>query len=138
MNRFFAIPAGAERHKVASSYMFRQDSHILNLMPHMHLRGKDFEYRLIYPDGSSKMILSVPRYDFNWQTRYEFAEPVAAPRGSRLECIAHFGNSAKNKWNPDPSKTVRWGQQTWDEMMIGFVGFTRDDQNLLSSPDADR
>ena len=138
MNRFFSIPAGAENHRVTSSYRFRQDSHILNLMPHMHLRGKDFEYRLVYPDGSSKVILSVPRYDFNWQTRYEFAEPIAAPQGSRLECIAHFDNSAKNKWNPDASKTVRWGEQTWDEMMIGFVGFTRDNQNLSDSPDTDR
>jgi len=99
-------------------------------MPHMHLRGKDFEYRLIYPDGASKIILSVPRYDFNWQTRYEMKDPVAAPKGSRLECVAHFDNSTTNRWNPDATKTVRWGQQTWEEMMIGFVGFTLDNQNM--------
>ncbi len=131
MNRFFAIPPGAESHEVRSAYTFREDAHILHLMPHMHLRGKDFEFRLVYPDGSSKIILSVPRYDFNWQTRYELAAPVAAPAGSRVECVAHFDNSAKNRWNPDPAKTVRWGQQTWEEMMIGFVGFTLDRQNLL-------
>lgn len=124
INRSFSIPPGAENHEVVSSYTFKEDSRILNLMPHMHLRGKAFEYKLVYPDNTSRIILSVPRYDFNWQTRYELTEPVAAPKGSRLECRALFDNSAKNKWNPDPTKTIRWGQQTWDEMMIGFVGFT--------------
>lgn len=130
MNRRFAIPPGDENYEVRSSFTFKEDSHIMNLMPHMHVRGKDFEYRLVYPDGTSKVILSVPRYSFNWQTRYEFKEPVAAPKGSRLVCVAHFDNSNKNKWNPDPLKTVRWGPQTWDEMMIGFVGFTLDNQDL--------
>jgi len=134
MNRRFAIPPGDDNYEVRSSYTIKEDSHIMNLMPHMHLRGKDFEYRLIYPDGTSKIILSVPRYSFNWQTRYEFREPIAAPKGSRIECVAHFDNSTKNKWNPDPTKTVRWGPQTWDEMMIGFVGLTRDNQNLQVMP----
>jgi hypothetical protein len=130
MNRRFAIAPGDDNYEVRSSYAIKEDSHIMNLMPHMHLRGKDFEYRLVYPDGTSKIILSVPHYSFNWQTRYEFRDPVAAPKGSRIECVAHFDNSTKNKWNPDPTKTVRWGPQTWDEMMIGFVGLTRDNQNL--------
>jgi len=134
MNRRFAIPPGDGNFEVRSAYAFKEDSHIMNLMPHMHVRGKDFEYRLIYPDGTSKVILSVPRYSFNWQTRYEFKEPVAAPKGSRLVCLAHFDNSSNNKWNPDPAKTVRWGPQTWDEMMIGFVGFTLDNQNLQVTP----
>lgn len=134
MNRWFSIPPGNDNYEVQSSFVFKEDSHIMNLMPHMHLRGKDFEYRLIYPDGTSKIILSVPHYDFNWQTRYEFKEAVAAPKGTRLECVAHFDNSAKNKWNPDPTKTVRWGLQTWDEMMIGFVGFTLDNQSLKITP----
>ena len=134
MNRWFAIPAGDDNYAVRSIYNFKEDSHIINLMPHMHLRGKDFEYRLIYPDGTSKIILAVPHYSFNWQTRYEFKEPVAAPKGSRLECVAHFDNSTKNKWNPDPTKTVRWGPQTWEEMMIGFVGFTLDNQNVQVVP----
>ncbi len=130
LNHRFAIPPGDDSYAVRSSYTFKEDSHIMNLMPHMHLRGKDFEYRLIHPNGESKIILSVPHYSFNWQTRYELKEPVAAPKGSRLECVAHFDNSSKNKWNPDATKTVRWGPQTWDEMMIGFVGFTLDNQNL--------
>jgi mono/diheme cytochrome c family protein len=134
MNRRFVIPPGDDNYAVKSVYLFKEDSHIMNLMPHMHLRGKDFEYRLIYPDGTSKVILSVPRYSFNWQTRYEFKEPVAAPKGSRLECVAHFDNSTKNRWNPDSAKTVRWGPQTWEEMMIGFVGFTLDSQKLQVTP----
>lgn len=134
MNRGFVIPPGDDDYAVKSAFAFKEDSHIMNLMPHMHLRGKDFEYRLIYPDGTSKVILSVPRYSFNWQTRYEFKEPVAAPKGSRLECVAHFDNSTKNKWNPDAAKTVRWGPQTWEEMMIGFVGFTLDSQKLQVIP----
>src|SRR5262249_40735069 len=107
MNRWFAIPAGDGNYAVRSTYVFKEDSHIMSLMPHMHLRGKDFEYRLIYPDGTSKIILSVPRYDFNWQTRYEFKEPVAAPKGTRVDCVAHFDNSSGNKSNPDPTKRVR-------------------------------
>jgi len=130
MNRRFEIPAGDPNYSVESVYTFKNDSHITSLMPHMHLRGKDFQFRLVYPDGTSKIILSVPKYDFNWQTRYELKEPIAAPRGSRIECIAHFDNSDQNKWNPDPTRPVRWGQQTWEEMMIGFVGFTLDEQNL--------
>jgi outer membrane lipoprotein-sorting protein len=102
------------------------DCHLTSLMPHMHVRGKDFQYRLVYPDGNSRIILSVPHYDFNWQTRYEFADPLAAPKGSRIECVAHFDNSTGNKANPDPAKVVSWGPQTWDEMMIGFLEFTLD------------
>jgi hypothetical protein len=130
MNRRFVIPAGDGSYEVRSSYTFKEDAHILNLMPHMHLRGKSFQYTLVYADGSSKLILSVPRYDFNWQERYELTTPLAAPKGSRLDCTAVFDNSSRNKFNPDPTKTIRWGPQTWDEMMIGFVGFTRDDEDL--------
>ncbi|MEW6125714.1 MAG: thiol-disulfide isomerase [Acidobacteriota bacterium] len=130
LNSRFVIPAGADSYEVTSRFRFKEDAHITDLMPHMHLRGKDFLYRLVLPDGTTKILLSVPRYDFNWQTRYEFAQPVAAPKGSRIECVAHFDNSTKNKWNPDATKEVRWGQQTWEEMMIGFVGFTLDNQNL--------
>jgi mono/diheme cytochrome c family protein len=128
INRWFTIPAGDGNYEVKATYRFKEDSHIISLLPHMHLRGKDFTYTLVYPDGRSKVILSVPRYDFNWQTRYDLKEPLAAPRGSRLDCVAHYDNSPANKWNPDPTKSVRWGQQTWDEMMIGFVGFTLDNQ----------
>ena len=97
---------------------------------YLTIRGKDFLYRLVYPDGASKILLSVPRFDFGWQLTYVLKEPVAAPKGSRLEAIAHHDNSANNKFNPDPSKEVKWGDQTWDEMMIGYFDYTLDKQNL--------
>jgi hypothetical protein len=137
MNDYYAIPPGDPTYEVRSSLRLDADCHLTALMPHMHLRGKDFQYKLVYPDGSSRVILSVPRYDINWQTRYKFAEPVAAPSGSRIDCVAHFDNSAGNKSNPDPAKLVRWGPQTWQEMMIGFIEFTLDHQQLdRTSPQA--
>jgi hypothetical protein len=90
------------------------------LMPHMHLRGKSFTYTARFPDGRSEILLNVPRYDFSWQHRYRFAEPVRLPPGTTIECVAHFDNSADNPANPDPAKTVKWGDQTWEEMMIGW------------------
>jgi hypothetical protein len=96
----------------------------------MHMRGKDFLYRLVYPDGASKVLLWVPRFNFNWQLTYFFREPVAAPAGTRLEVVAHHDNSPNNPFNPDPTKEVRWGDQTWDEMMIGYFDYTLDKQDL--------
>ena len=134
--RNLEIPPGVPNHEVTSTYAFKEDSHIDSLHPHMHMRGKDFIYRLVYPDGTSKVLLSVPRWDFNWQMTYVFKEEVAAPKGSRLECVAHYDNSAKNKFNPDPTKLVKWGPQTWDEMMIGYVDYTLDKQDLRRTQDA--
>jgi hypothetical protein len=128
--RNLVIPPGASDYESTASYTFREDCHIVSFMPHMHVRGKDFEYRLVQPDGTSKIVLRVPRYDFNWQLNYFVKEPLAAPKGSRLECTAHHDNSAGNKFNPDPTKEVRWGPQTWEEMMIGWVDYTIDGQNL--------
>jgi hypothetical protein len=130
VGRKLAIPPGDPNYEVRSTFDFKEDSHIDSLHPHMHVRGKDFEYRLVYPDGTSKTILSVPRWDFNWQMTYFFKEPIAAPKGSRLECTAHYDNSTRNKYNPDPTKLVTWGPQTWDEMMIGYLDYTLDKQNL--------
>jgi hypothetical protein len=124
------IPPGAPNYEAVSSFEFKEDSHIESLHPHMHFRGKDFSYRLIYPDGTSKTLLSVPRWDFGWQLTYFLKQPVSAPKGSRLECVAHYDNSTNNKYNPDPTKLVRWGPQTWDEMMIGYLDYTVDSQNL--------
>jgi hypothetical protein len=119
--RNLAIPAGDANHEVKASYTFKEDARILSLMPHMHLRGKDFEYRAVFPDGTSKVLLSVPRYNFNWQLSYVLKEPLLVPKGSRIDCVAHFDNSAANKYNPDPTAVVKWGQQTWEEMMIGWI-----------------
>jgi mono/diheme cytochrome c family protein len=126
MNARFAIPPGDPNYRVESTYTFTQDSHVYSLMPHMHVRGKDFEFRATFPDGRSKVLLSVPRYDFAWQTYYVLKEPLAAPKGTRIDCLAHFDNSEKNKYNPDPKKEVRWGDQTWEEMMIGWMSYTVD------------
>src|SRR5262252_9044740 len=102
------IPPGDPNYESHAVFTFKEDGHILSFMPHMHLRGKDFQYRLVYPDGTSKVVLDVPRYDFNWQTTYILKEPIAAPKGSRVECTAHHDNSVNNKFNADPSKEVRW------------------------------
>jgi len=121
--RRFTIPPGADNQEVKSATTFKEDALLLSLFPHMHLRGKDFEYRIVFPDGKSEVLLRVPRYDFNWQSHYRLAKPIKMPAGTRIECTAHFDNSANNPNNPDPQKTVRWGEQTWEEMMIGFVDY---------------
>jgi hypothetical protein len=130
-NQRFLIPPGAPDHQVTSSYTFSRDGVLLSLMPHMHLRGKSFEYRATFPDGSEKVLLSVPRYDFNWQHSYRLAEPLTMPKGTRLHCTATYDNSPANKANPDPTKAVHWGDQTWEEMMIGFIDFSRE---IASAP----
>jgi len=119
-NAFFNIPAGDPNHKVESNRTYGRDVQLLSVFPHMHLRGKDFRYDLVYPDGRKETIMNMPRYDFNWQTSYIFKEPLQLPAGTTMHCTAHFDNSADNPANPDPSKAVRWGDQTWEEMMIGW------------------
>ncbi len=128
--RKLVIPPGDSNFESRSSQVFNEDVHIHMFMPHMHVRGKDFEYKLVYPDGKEKVLLRVPKYDFNWQLTYFVKEPIAVPKGSRIECLAHHDNSANNKFNPDPKITVRWGDQTWEEMMIGWIDYTVDSQNL--------
>jgi peroxiredoxin len=123
LNPRFKIPPGADNHQVESEYLFEEDGRLLGFMPHMHLRGKDFRYEVIYPDGKKETLLSVPRYNFNWQSVYRLAEPKRMPKGTKLHCLAHFDNSAKNPNNPDPTLMVRWGEQTWEEMMIGWIDF---------------
>jgi hypothetical protein len=133
----FTIPPGAANHEVRSSYLFANDSRLLSLMPHMHLRGKDFRYTATYPDGRTEVLLSVPAYDFGWQSVYRLVEPKPMPAGTRIDCLAHFDNSAANPANPDPSIAVRWGEQTFDEMMIGFIDFD-EDASLSLNPVATR
>lgn len=120
LNGKLQIPPGADNYEVTAKEEFREDIMLLSLTPHMHLRGKAFRYDAIYPDGKTETLLDVPKYDFNWQLRYEFAEPKLIPQGTVVKCTAAFDNSAKNPNNPDPSQNVTWGQQSWDEMMIGF------------------
>ncbi len=123
-NAAFKIPAGAANHEVRATYTFENPGSIHGLLPHMHYRGKDFTYIAHYPDGTSETLLEVNDYDFNWQTLYELAEPVEIPAGTKVECIAHYDNSTGNPANPDPTRDVTFGDESYDEMMIGFVDFT--------------
>lgn len=124
MNVDFAIPPGAEHHEVTANYTFPQDSLIRSFTPHMHYRGKQFTYSATYPDGREEVLFRVNDYDFNWQTHYELEEPIAVPAGTRIDCLAVYDNSANNPANPDPGKTVTFGDESYDEMMIGFMDYT--------------
>ena len=120
-HRGLVIPPNADNFRVeAKSRTAPSDVEILAFMPHMHLRGKSFSYAAHFPDGRKETLLDVPQYDFNWQTAYRVAKPVSLPKGAYLQCVAHFDNSDNNLSNPDPTQTVRWGDQTWNEMMIGY------------------
>lgn len=119
-NGKFVIPPLAENHEVRSEVTLGKDRLMLWMSPHMHLRGKSFRYEAHYPDGTSEILLDVPRYDFNWQITYELEEPKRLPKGTTLKCTAHFDNSENNPANPDPTDTVKFGPQTWHEMMIGW------------------
>jgi hypothetical protein len=135
-NASFAIPPGAAGYLVEAEATFLEDARVWSMHPHMHLRGKDMTYTAIYPDGRREIVLRVPNYDFGWQTDYQLAEPLVLPSGSTLRVSAHFDNSPANRANPDPKATVRWGDQTWEEMMIGFITYTGEGRE--SAPPASR
>jgi hypothetical protein len=116
LNARFTIPAGATDHEVSTDITFLQDATLRGLFPHTHVRGKRWSYTLELPDGTKKTLLSVPKYDFNWQTYYMFSEPLAVPKGARIISTAWYDNSAANMSNPDPKIDVKWGDQTWEEM----------------------
>jgi peroxiredoxin len=130
VNPRFKIPPGAANHEVTASHTFRKDTILMAMFPHMHLRGKSFRYEARFPDGRSEVLLDIPRYDFGWQNNYVPLPPRLLPAGTRLVCTAHFDNSAANPNNPDPTATVRWGDQTWEEMMIGYFSMVLADQDL--------
>jgi hypothetical protein len=115
-NASLRLPAGAADVAVNAELEFAQDATVWGLFPHTHVRGRKWEYVLVLPDGSRKTILSVPRYDFNWQTYYMFKEPLSVPKGARILSTAWYDNSAANRSNPDPTVDVKWGDQTWEEM----------------------
>ena len=92
----------------------------------MHLRGKDFTFKAVYPTGESETLLNVPKYNFSWQLGYVEAKALELPKGTRLECTAHHDNSANNPYNPNPNVPVKWGDQSWEEMMMGFIGVVFD------------
>jgi hypothetical protein len=120
VNQQFEVPPGAEHHEVRASTVFGEDVGLLALMPHMHTRGKDFRIVAHFPGGVEEELLFA-RYDFNWQESYIYPDPLPMPAGTRLECIGHFDNSANNPNNPDPTAAVRWGEQTFEEMFVGYI-----------------
>jgi peroxiredoxin/mono/diheme cytochrome c family protein len=126
----FAIPPGAKEYTTTVSRLIARDMLVYNIMPHSHLRGRAGRMTAIYPDGTQEILLNVPKYDFNWQTVYEFSEPKKIPAGSKLVWDMTWDNSAQNPANPDPTKTVKWGDQTFEEMGIGFVRFRYLDEEV--------
>jgi len=119
-NLSIVIPPGDPNYEASAQRKFDRDTYLTSVYPHMHVRGKDVSYKIVYPDGKEEVILHVPKYDFNWQTSYTFAEPKLIPKGSTLRIVAHYDNSRGNRFNPDPTQEVHWGDQTWEEMLIGY------------------
>lgn len=123
-NDFFSIPAGAPDQTVTQCATFKSDSLLLSVMPHMHYRGKDARFEIQRPgESSTETILLVPQYDFNWQLKYVLKTPVVIPTGTRLIMTFHYDNSTNNKFNPDPSRTIRWGEPSQEEMMSGWIDY---------------
>jgi peroxiredoxin len=127
INTDFRIPAGDGNFHVRAKRRFDHDVILHALVPHMHLRGKAFRFTANYPDGKKEILLDVPRYDFNWQNSYALAEAKRLPAGTVVKCDGYFDNSEENLVNPDPTQEVHWGDQTWDEMMIGTMVVTDPD-----------
>jgi Copper type II ascorbate-dependent monooxygenase, C-terminal domain len=129
------IPAGESKHEVKGDLTIREDSHLLAVFPHMHLLGRDFLLTAVRPDGSRQTLIRIDDWDFNWQNPYEFLTSVALPKGTRVEMVAHFDNSAGNIRNPSkPPIEVQWGEETTDEMCIAFLQITRDAEHLKNRP----
>lgn len=127
----FSIPPGASHHPVQTTKTFSYDATGYGMYSHMHLRGKDMTFQASYPDGNEETLLAIPNFNFDWQASYRLPkDKIRFPKGTRIDCIAHFDNSKFNPYNPDPTDTVRHGPQTFNEMMFGFLFFTRDDESL--------
>lgn len=124
-NGKLSIPANEPNHPVTATIPVPAEVQLVGLMPHMHFRGKSFRYELTLPNGDVKSLLDIPRYDFNWQLAYRFQQPPTIPAGSKIRAIGWFDNSKNNPANPDPNRVVTWGEQTTDEMMIGYVEFVK-------------
>jgi hypothetical protein len=128
--RDVTIPPGAPNYRLTASKTFESDAIIRFFHVHMHLRGKSYEMKLTYPDGREETAIEVPRFDFNWQRTYQLTEPIRVPKGTKVDFTGVYDNSEKNKFNPDPSQTVRWGEKTTDEMMQGRIFYEAVDENL--------
>ncbi len=124
------IPPQAKNWAITAVRAFQDDVTLYVMWPHMHTRGKEMTYVLTYPDGREQVLLSVPKYDFNWQIFYELKEPLKIPAGSTIKTIGSYDNSAANKWNAAPQKEVYWSEQSWDEMYVGFLDISVDKRDL--------
>ncbi len=125
-NQNFTLPAGAPNTKVDAQMTFNQAATVWSILPHTHVRGREWKVEVTYPDGRNEVILAVPKYDFNWQTEYVFKEPMKLPKGTTLRTSAWYDNSPANKSNPDPKVDVHWGDQTWEEMQFTAMTITLD------------
>ena len=125
-NSSLRIPPGASHHRVDTNIVISNDVTLARITPHMHLRGSGFGLEVTYPSGEKESILDVPRFDFNWQMTYELDRPRLLPKGTKVHMTAYYDNSPNNKYNPDPMKDIRWGDQNWDEMQSGFIGLVLD------------
>ncbi len=125
-NRMFRIPAGDPNYSAQATFMVRTPVTLVNLFPHLHLRGKAFQYDIIYPDGRTETILKVDKWSLNWQLAYTLSEPLALPAGTRIRATAWWDNSENNPANPDPKAEVAWGEQSWEEMLVGFMNVAVD------------
>ena len=136
MDRHLKIPANTKAYTASTSRTFDRDVLIYDLTPHSHFRGKASNFVAKYPDGKEEVLLSVPKYDFNWQTTYTFSTPKALPKGTTLIHSTTYDNSAQNKANPDPNIEVRWGEQSWEEMLYGNVSYRNSDEVVTDAPKA--
>jgi peroxiredoxin len=127
-NTELAIPPGDPGYQADAKFRVRQDTVLYSMSPHMHYRGKNFKYVADFPDGSSEVLLNVPNYDFNWQTMYRFQEPKVLPAGTVIRCEGAYDNSIANPMNPDPESWVYFGEQTFEEMFIGYLRYAYVDE----------
>jgi hypothetical protein len=123
INRTLRIPPGDPNHRLDATVTLEQDAKLQMIAPHAHLRGKAFEFEVTYPTGEKQILLNVPKYDFDWQIGYELAKPITLPKGTLIHMTVYYDNSPNNRANPDPTKEVFWGDQTWEEMATGFIDF---------------
>jgi len=133
----FTIPAGDPAYSAKARFTLAADAEILGAGPHMHLRGKAMDMQAVYPDGSKETLFNVPRYDFNWQQLYQFGSGKKAPKGTRIEVTGTWDNSPSNRFNPNPQVDVKWGDQSWEEMLLGLVTLKIDpnqDVNRIFEP----
>jgi hypothetical protein len=130
------VPAQAASYTVVGATAVTEPITLFGFTPHMHLRGKDMRWILTLPDGREETLLNIPKYDFNWQTYYELAEPRKIPVGSTITSVAHYDNTPSNKYNPAPDKDVFWSEQSWDEMFLPYVTFTIDSETKKAKPAA--